>query len=231
MCAHARGTDCSWYIAPNYSVLVEKCVLINRDLNCNRHLIPHGHWDEQEWTRLMSFLHGFDDHTRWLARASMTMTTMRKLRHTPASFVYIAIFVCMSMSTIWNRPKLPHYNRLVGQGNTYLRHVNNQGKLHVAEDTLEVSKWLQNVMFHHYRPPLGTAPIRLSLRSSKLSSLYMMAILTLSGDVELNPGPYTPKYPCMICAKAVKWKQKAIQCDNCEGWYILTTWTVAYTRP
>ena len=74
-------------------------------------------------------------------------------------------------------------------------------------------------MFLHYRPPLGTAPIRLSLHPSKLSSLYMMAILTLSGDVELNPGPYTPKYPCMICAKAVKWKQKAIQCDNCEGWY------------
>ena len=50
--------------------------------------------------------------------------------------------------------------------------------------------------------------------------LYLSLILILqSADCEQNPGPRTPKYPCMICSKAVKWNQRAVACDNCEGWY------------
>ena len=43
-------------------------------------------------------------------------------------------------------------------------------------------------------------------------------LLMLSGQVELNPGPYTPKFPCQICSKAVKWGQRALACDNCDQW-------------
>jgi hypothetical protein len=50
--------------------------------------------------------------------------------------------------------------------------------------------------------------------------LYLSVLLILqSADCELNPGPRTPKYPCMVCGKAVKWNQRAVACDNCEGWY------------
>ena len=43
-------------------------------------------------------------------------------------------------------------------------------------------------------------------------------LLMLSGQVELNPGLYTPKFPCQICSKAVKWGQRALACDNCDQW-------------
>ena len=43
-------------------------------------------------------------------------------------------------------------------------------------------------------------------------------LLMLSGQVELNPCPYTPKFPCQICSKAVKWGPRALACDNCDQW-------------
>ncbi|VDI33330.1 Hypothetical predicted protein [Mytilus galloprovincialis] len=46
----------------------------------------------------------------------------------------------------------------------------------------------------------------------------IQTLLLLSGQVEYNPGPYTPKYPCMICTKAVKWGQHALACDKCDKW-------------
>ena len=35
----------------------------------------------------------------------------------------------------------------------------------------------------------------------------------------MNPGPRQVKFPCQICNRAVKWKQEALACDNCDGWY------------
>ena len=44
-------------------------------------------------------------------------------------------------------------------------------------------------------------------------------LLILSGQIELNPGPRTVKFPCGECFQAVKWGQKAIACDSCDQWY------------
>ena len=52
-------------------------------------------------------------------------------------------------------------------------------------------------------------------------------MLLLSGQVELNPGPYKPKYPCQICSKAVKWGDRALACDNCDQWYHVTCMTMS----
>ena len=50
--------------------------------------------------------------------------------------------------------------------------------------------------------------------------LYISLVLvTLSNDVELNPGPRTPKYPCGSCGAAVKHNQNSIQCDGCGFWH------------
>ena len=47
-------------------------------------------------------------------------------------------------------------------------------------------------------------------------SILMIALLS---NVEENPGPCTPKFPCQICEKAVIWKQKGIACDDGQQWY------------
>ena len=57
------------------------------------------------------------------------------------------------------------------------------------------------------------------IRPGRSSSLIASFLLSLAGDIELNPGPSKPKHPCLIGIKAVRWKQKAVQCDQCDGWY------------
>ena len=55
----------------------------------------------------------------------------------------------------------------------------------------------------------------------------ILLLLLLCGDTGamVNPGPYKPKYPCVICTRAVKYRQRAIQCSSCgerskyAGWY------------
>ncbi|XP_072033236.1 uncharacterized protein [Amphiura filiformis] len=52
--------------------------------------------------------------------------------------------------------------------------------------------------------------------------LYLSILLiTQSHDTEMNPGPYTPKYPCGVCLKAVRWSRTrtAVACDTCNTWY------------
>ena len=53
------------------------------------------------------------------------------------------------------------------------------------------------------------------------SCLFYLALLTIlrSSDCQMNPGPRQVKFPCQICNRAVKWKQEALACDNCDGWY------------
>jgi len=48
------------------------------------------------------------------------------------------------------------------------------------------------------------------------------ALLLLSGDVELNPGPRAKNasvFPCGICEQPVTWSCKGAACDNCDVWY------------
>ena len=54
------------------------------------------------------------------------------------------------------------------------------------------------------------------LRASR--SLLTTVLLLLAGDVEVNPGPRTWKYPCGVCAKPVKRNQRGVQCDVCLSW-------------
>ena len=50
-------------------------------------------------------------------------------------------------------------------------------------------------------------------------SLYAMLVILLANDIATNPGPYKIKYPCVICDKAAKYGQQAIECENCEAWF------------
>ena len=54
----------------------------------------------------------------------------------------------------------------------------------------------------------------------KLVLVYLcMLLLAESYAPEPNPGPRTPKYPCGICRKTLKWTTPGVQCDSCKLWY------------
>ncbi|KAL3881005.1 hypothetical protein ACJMK2_033206 [Sinanodonta woodiana] len=65
------------------------------------------------------------------------------------------------------------------------------------DDNLEYFNW------HSTSPTTNSSPI-------------MPALILLSGDIEVNPGP--PKFPCAICQKAVAMNHNALQCDECNAW-------------
>ena len=69
--------------------------------------------------------------------------------------------------------------------------------------------------------PIGRRRARPLLRLDVLASggLWLICLLLLSGDVELNPGPCSPRYPCGVCGKAVKARDRAVACDGCDIWY------------
>ena len=62
---------------------------------------------------------------------------------------------------------------------------------------------------------------------NKLAFICIAFILLMqAGDCEINPGPdpslssndSCSKFPCLFCHNPCKWDQKAVQCDECQGW-------------
>lgn len=60
---------------------------------------------------------------------------------------------------------------------------------------------------------------RLDINIKERNHAYFTVLLLLAGDTELNPGPRSVKYPCLICKKPAKGDQQCLQCDTCDGWY------------
>ena len=48
--------------------------------------------------------------------------------------------------------------------------------------------------------------------------LCVSLILLRAGDVKVNPGPASGKYPCVECGKEVRNNYSGIECSRCERW-------------
>ena len=59
------------------------------------------------------------------------------------------------------------------------------------------------------------------LKACKIRHYHLLLCLILSGQVEVNPGPRPPKYPCGECSKAVVYGKEggSIACDTCDRWF------------
>ena len=55
----------------------------------------------------------------------------------------------------------------------------------------------------------------MALKGSVCTELLQL-LLVISGNVELNPGPQAPEYPCVECGDAVA--INSIACDICNTW-------------
>ena len=80
-----------------------------------------------------------------------------------------------------------------------------------------------NISFIPLLAPTGPSSItywhsRYGFKISRYPSrFHVLLALLLSGQVESNPGPKSPKFPCGECSKAVRWG-KSIACDTCDRW-------------
>ena len=67
---------------------------------------------------------------------------------------------------------------------------------------------------HNSHPPYIYSPI-----PSHLPRVFILLMLILWGEVEINPGPGAKStFPCGYCELAVNWSQKGICCDDCSLW-------------
>jgi hypothetical protein len=56
--------------------------------------------------------------------------------------------------------------------------------------------------------------------SRAMKNHHLLIKLLLSGQVELNPGPRSPRWPCGSCGKNVNWSSKALECEHVQYFVI-----------
>ena len=156
----------------------------------------------------------------------MTWKRKRKPRHKPTSLTALPL-VCLlaiTVTSMTRRPQGIHEDTLVSNNKAAhpfqpIRwkpapsdHIQTIG----PHDTLTETNRIMYSVVHSALVKPKPKP----LQHGRVQSLLVMYLILLqAGDLELNPGPRAPKFPCGLCGKAVTWKNGGPQCDGCDVWY------------
>ena len=74
-----------------------------------------------------------------------------------------------------------------------------------------------DVTHHHpLDPQLISTFLYSKIKRLQSSNPFYFLFLSLSGDIELNPGPI--KHPCAVCLKSVAKNHRSVDCDECKLW-------------
>ena len=57
---------------------------------------------------------------------------------------------------------------------------------------------------------------------SKIHNKLYISLILIMHDIEINPGPRSPKFPCGVCHKAVTSSQRGVAYDTCDTWHHTT---------
>ncbi len=120
---------------------------------------------------------------------------------------------------ILNASKHPTDNLTTGTSPCKI-HLYTRSELTPPPWSLDPVNLTQAIMYNCYtQRPCRLAPRGTSHPSTSQSALLTHIILTLAGDIELNPVPpnYTADFPCAVCTQDVTWASDALQCDGCDG--------------
>lgn len=111
--------------------------------------------------------------------------------------------------------------------NTNTHEHNDCNHVYISHSLLPDTYLYRNTYTHLLSSLCGT-PCRSGILANRPGGFRgLMLLLLLCGDTGAltNPGPRAPRYPCQLCRRAVRWGQRAIQCDRCceasvhTGWY------------
>ena len=99
--------------------------------------------------------------------------------------------------------------------------------LAVCKNLTQIENVPQNIVHaeikcpHHHIAYLFSYQIKIPKQTftPTMKNQHLLIKLLLSGQVELNPGPRSPRWPCGSCGKNVNWRCKALECDTCKTLY------------
>ena len=140
--------------------------------------------------------------TYWKPEVSKQWITMsRNIFHISCIVTYLVMSTCTA------------YHKEPLQSNSLFSDVHVGSELANRYPNDFDNSMYQQAMIVSNRRPRSNKPTFKTGRHHHL--LYLSFIIILqSADCKLNPGPRTPKYPCLVCTKAVRWNHRGIACPK-----------------